>query len=271
MIITIVGLSPGCSSSPAVQPSITESDVLISLERGLRAAEKEEFEKAEHEFLTSFNLSASIEDNNRKTIALINLARLKRLQNDLDNSAKFIESAFSVHLEEKTIEAERFHELALLEIALKQPERALKNAIQALQFQNDLLKGRERNLIVRCLMLQGKIMDALGEANQAIKENSDASLMEEWANSFRSAGIIKRILKDNETSNILLQKALKIDKELGISSKIALDLEELAQTAESANNVEEAQKYKQRAFEVRQASRKIFQEIPATIRPSSRP
>lgn len=249
-VLIAAQLCMSCSSASVATLSDTTIKASTLQSRGLRAAEKHEYELAEELIQSSLALSTSIEDDNAKAVSLINLARLQRMRNNIVRAEQYLEKAISIPVNDTSIHVERHHEKALLELARLNSDKALASARLALQHQVASLKGRERNLVSRSLHKLGKNQEALQEVLIARMENQAAGLLEEEANSLRTAGKIKRETQNYDESISFIEQALAIDKQLGISRKITLDLEELALTADAFGFADKAAHYRVRAAEI---------------------
>lgn len=268
----------GCATGTPASRSASEQRAATLQTRALRAAEKHDHQSAEQLLREALAINTSIEDNPQKVITLINLARLQRLNNDLENAQLNIARALAIQLDDQSIRAESYHEKALLELAMHKPDKALKAAKISIDSEEGIYRGKRRNVIGRCLYEMGNKKEALSESITALSENRSSGLQEEEANSLFMLGIIAREEKQYEESGKHLHQALVIDKQLGLTLKIGRDLEALANSSLAAGNTKEARIYLERAMELYGAAgetsktKAITEHIQKlTTSPSSKP
>jgi len=219
----------------------------------LRAQQKSDTRQAEQLFVDALALSSSIEDNPDRVIALVNLARLNRLGGKVDASNLYIDQALQICSAHPEFTSEVTYEKALLEIALNNND-ALKWASRSLDAENGLSKGVRRNLMARIQLINGNLDAAIKTATIALQENRNNDLPEEEANSLRMLGDIELKSRRPDTANRLYLEALDIDKKMGVSPKVGLDLEKLAEVAKSRNDQTLTAEYLERACSVHLAA-----------------
>lgn len=251
-------LLAGCfgGKGPALR-SETGQRAETALIRGVRAEHKGNIQEAERFLSEALAASTSIEDLPVRTAALINLARLHRLQQELSKAGPFINRALDLLTAKSALFAEAVHEKALLELARGNAPAALDWALQAIASEQENLVGSRRNLAARIQLELGNFSAADVLARTALNENRAAEQAEEEANSLRIMGIIARDGKKYLEAGQFLQNALAIDKNIGSSSKIAADLEELATTSRLAGNLKESTHYLDRAHDVNLAAGRL--------------
>ncbi len=236
MVLLTMLLSTVTACSITSGKSVIRSETHLQterlLERGLRAQQKSDIRQAERFFADALALSSSIEDNPDRVIALVNLARLNRLGGKIDASNLYIDQALQICIAHPEFTSEVTYEKALVEIALNNNNDALKWASRSLDAENGPSKGVRRNLLARILRINGNLAAAIKTATIALQENRNNDLPEEEANSLRMLGDIELESSRLESAEKLLLEALEIDKRIGASAKIGLDLEKLAEVAE---------------------------------------
>jgi len=244
-----------CSTTPGKSGIRSETHLQTEklLERGLRAQQKSDTRQAEQLFVDALALSSSIEDNPDRVIALVNLARLNRLGGKVDASNLYIDQALQICSAHPEFTSEVTYEKALLEIALNNND-ALKWASRSLDAENGLSKGVRRNLMARIQLINGNLDAAIKTATIALQENRNNDLPEEEANSLRMLGDIELKSRRPDTANRLYLEALDIDKKMGVSPKVGLDLEKLAEVAKSRNDQTLTAEYLERACSVHLAA-----------------
>lgn len=295
----------GCfgGSKPAFRSDVQQR-AETALARGVRAQQKGNNLEARGHLTEALAAAESVEDIPLRTLALINLSRLHRLQKELERSEQYGEEALRLTEPGNPLYTEAAHEKALLMLALGRLDEAGRWALKALEHEKEGLRGSRRNLAARIALESGNSRQAASLAQVALKENRSSAHPEEEANSLRILGIVVRLEGSFAESERLLLEGLFIDKHLGKSAKIAADLEELAATTRVAGRLKDSLNYLGRAREVHRgagrpvdfarvteqqallyeqtgdmdAARKLRESIPApdqkssaTIKPSSRP
>jgi tetratricopeptide (TPR) repeat protein len=232
-----------------------------ALTRAVRAEQRGNYPDAEKFLSEALALSTSIEDNPVRINALINLARLNRLQHSLTKATGYIDQALTLVKTESLFAAEVSYEKSLLELAGGNTARALDWAQQSLAAEHGREQGARRNLIGRIQMLLGNNTIAESLARTAREENRAAGQVEEEANSLRILGIIAGREQKYTEGERLLEEALALDKRIGKSGKIAADLEELAITALAAGRLDDSANYQERAYEINFAAGRFQQAL----------
>jgi tetratricopeptide (TPR) repeat protein len=258
--VLIVLLLPGCFGGKA-QPAWSETQLQAetALNRGVRAEQKGDRLDAEQFLLQSLAASSSIEDNPARAMALINLARLYRLQHDLAKAESCIDRALATTGIDARLSGEGAYEKALIELAKGSPATALEWAQKAIAAEQGGELGSRLNLAGRIQLMRGDVKDAEALAVKALSENRSSGQAEEEANSLRILGLVARNGKEYALGMQFLQDALQIDKRIGKSGKIAADLAELGETARAAGDLKGAATYLQRAGEVNLAGGRLRQ------------
>lgn len=255
ILLTLTILLNGCFGGGASVPrSETQMKADSALLRGVRAEQKGNYADAVAYFSESLTVSTSIEDMEVRTTALLNLARLYRLQRDLPHSEPYLEQALALTETYPALRSEIYQEKALLELSKGQLANAQTWSEMSIAAESGNQRGSRLNLAARIHLELGNPEKTLIMSRQALHENRSAKLLEEEANSLRIMGISARLLGSPAESENYLQEALAIDKRIGISSKIAADLEELGSTSLSAGNLKQAASALERASEIHTAS-----------------
>lgn len=252
----------GCfGGKPAVVRSESQQKAETALARGIRAGQKGNSGEALSQMNEALGISTSIEDLPLRITALINLARLHRLNRDLLRSAEYGDQALALLTPESHLYSEAAHEKALLELSKRQLPQALSWAQKSIDSEQGDLRGSRLNLAARVNLESGHRAAAEGLARQALQHNRTSGHAEEEANSLRIMGIVARLDKKFGAGEKLLLESLAIDKRLGRSAKIAIDLEELALLSREAGNVPMALRYLERAGAVHDAAGRLQQTL----------
>lgn len=245
-----------CSTTRQTKPEIAErTDQLIR--KGIRAAQQQDISEAELFFAEALTISASIEDQASMTRVLINQARLYRLNNMIEKASKAIDAAMAINRSETAFNSELAYEKALLELAKGNHKGARQWADQAVANERGMLAGVRLNLLARIMLIQAEQPAALKTALEALQQNRKNDLIEEEGNSLRLIGSIYRDQNRLDQSKQFLEEALRLDKTIGKSAKIASDLEELAKTCLQAGQPSLSISYLQRAQIVNQSGGRL--------------
>lgn len=255
-------LLAGCfgGKTPVVRTE-SQQRAETALTRGIRAEQKGNYADADTFLAEALTISSSVEDYTIRTTALVNLARLHRRQHDLPKAEIYLNQALALGSGDSRFSAEVAHEKALVELAKGNPVNALEWATSAIATEQGNQLGTRRNLASRIQLTLGNWSEADSLARRALEDNRSAGQSEEEANSLRILGIIARNGKRYAEGEQFLQEALSIDKRLGKSAKIAVDLEELASTSRSAGRLNEAVRYLERAHDVNRAAGRLRQAV----------
>jgi len=238
------------SGKSALRPEAQQRAASL-LERALRAQQKGQSGQAEQLLRESLASSSSIEDNPARIVALVNLARLNRLRGDNPAAAEFADQALLLcSRQPELFMAEVAYEKAHIELALDRHDQALIWATRALDAEGEALKGVRRNLLARAQMAAGDGNAAARSAREALGENRKNAQAAEEANSLRLLGTLAADNDDLESADALFLEALGIDKRIGASARIGLDLEKLADVAEKRRDLKLAADYLERAGSV---------------------
>ena len=253
-------LQAGCFGGKA-QPARPEAQLRAetSLKRGIRAEQKGDRTDAEQFLLQSLAVSTSIEDNPARVTALINLARLYRLRHELSKAGASIGQALTISDIDPRLSGEAVYEKALVELDSGSLSTALEWAEKAIAVDPGTAPGSRLNLAGRIQLLRGNLKDAETLAAKALGENRVSGQAEEEANSLRILGMVARNGKEYGRGMQVLRDALEIDKRIGKSGKIAVDLAELGQTARAAGDLKGSAAYLLRAYEVNLAGGRLRQ------------
>lgn len=255
-------LLAGCSGSTP-QPPRPEAflQAETALKKSIRAEQKGDRPEAERLLTQSLNTSSSIENYPARSQALINLARLNRLSHNLSKAETYIDQVLETADMEAHLSAEAAYEKALIKLVMGNPAHALEWAQKAVTSEPGSALGRRLNLVGRIQLVRGAWSDADTYARKALSENRASGQVEEEANSLRILGVVARNEKNYDLGEIFLQEALEIDKRIGKSAKIAVDLGELSKTARDAGNLKVAANYLERAYQVNLAAGRLRQAM----------
>ena len=259
MAVWLTLLLTGCFGGAAPVRPQAQLQAETALNRGIRAQQKGDSAGAVTFLTQSLTISSSIEDVPARVTALINLARLHRLQHDLPMAETYIDRALATSADAPRFAAEAAYEKALVELFKGAPATALAWAEKSIIAEQGDALGSRLNLAARIQFVRGEWGAAGVLAGKALGANRLAGQAEEEANSLRILGGVARHEKRYAAGLEFLQEALLIDKRIGKSGKIAVDLEELAATAQDAGRLKESAAWLERACEVHRAGGRLRQ------------
>lgn len=245
-------LLAGCAGGGGRIPVRSEAGTkaAIQLERGIRAYEKGEIQPAETFLADSLKISSSIEDNPARITALVNLARLNRLNLKPESATVHIDEALKLAGGQPDLMPEAAYEKALIEFAQNHTGKALAWSLKSLSYDNGPPRGKRLNLLARIHLAAGDRNEAASVAIMAREENHRYEQADEESNSLRLLGSMERENGRFIEAEKLLLESLEIDKQIGESNKIALDLEELAALKGDQGNLNMMIEYLERTFSV---------------------
>lgn len=238
----------GCSSVQKSSPGLLEA--IRHNQRGIEEEARGNTDAAVAEFTAALRLHGAIENNDGMVVALINIARTKRLKGDLVSARAAIERATLLLQEPSSIASELFFEKAKISMAMAELLPAKDWALRAVAADKGKGLGRRINLAGRILLQQGLTEEARVQAELALTLNRDEDAAGEEANSLRLLGEILLAQGDYRKAVSFFQDALALDKKLGAGKKIAEDLRGLGAATLKYNDLAAAIGFYRRALEV---------------------
>lgn len=243
-------LAAGCGGNAAPRLSSAQLQAINHNQRGIRLEARGDHELALEEFSAALRLNAAIDNRDGAVVALVNSARVNRLQRNLTQARSHIDRAIAMAPPDSDLFPEVAFEKARIFLASGNPDEAGEWARTSVTADKGENRGRRLNLLARIVFQQGNVAEARQTASEALKLNREHGQRAEEANSLRLLGDIHSARKRAREAAASYSEALKIDKELGKSGKIAADLRGLARQSAAADNREEGERYWQRAYEV---------------------
>lgn len=247
-------LLTGCMGGGGPQLSEQQRRIVDLNERALGSYDKGYVEDAARLLQEALRLASSLDDDEGQITTLLNQARLARRSGDLTMAAQRIEQA-GQRAGTGIYAADVKHELALQALAANRLDQAVLLAQAAVQAEHGGLIGRRLNLLARIYLAQNKPELALLTAEQALSANRDDLLAEEQANALRIIGQVKGQQQQWSEAQQALDRALALDKQQELPTKIAADLEALAGLAKQQGNTTAERDYQARARRVRETLR----------------
>ena len=199
--------------------------------------------------------SRAVEDINLTAINLINIANIYRLKGENDNAMRTVDEI----LEARYVQypPARLSEAALIKALLF---RDAQNYFQAREMANRAMEfcrqaqcgqeGRIYNVKARIAFLEKNLGESVTLARLGLKINRARKDQQETANSLRLIADVKTEEAEYDQARLLYEETLKLDKSLGLSKKIALDLRKLGLLSRKLGRDDEALKFFQRAYSV---------------------
>lgn len=218
--------------------------------QGLAAEARGDRDGALAAFGESLKIHRSVEDFPGAAIALINLARVRRLRGEIPLAKETIDAADPLLPPGSPLFPEIAFEKAMIGLASGDLPAAKEWATRAVDTEKGDASGRMLNLLARVLLLGGRGDEAQGRAESALAANRNAGARGEEANSLRLLGDIATARKDRGRAGELYAASLAIDKGIANSRKIAADLRALGALATGAGDTGKALGFYTRAYDV---------------------
>ena len=254
MVLAATIMLAGCLANNSGQISVQQKKINDLNERALTLTESGYDRDAQKLLQDALQLASSRDDQEGQIITLLNLSRLARHSNTLQVAAQYVERALS--LAKGTVYyADVAQEKALQELAANRLDQATRWADAARTAEQGNLIGRRHNLLARIALIKGDKTEAARQAERALSANDGDGRELERANSLRILGGIKAQTRRFDEAEEMLQEALKLDKQYQAApSRIAADLDALAELAGSRQDLARKQEYLNRARLVRENS-----------------
>ena len=239
----------GCAGT-AKRVSPSRLQAINHNQRGIDEQARGRMEIALAQFNEALRLHSSIENTDGMLVALINIARTRRVTGDLPSARQAIERACSLLPEPSELASELFFEKAKILLAAGDLAGAGEWAVRAEAAEKGADLGRRVNLVGAILLRQGMPDEAQRQLERALKLNRGAGLAGEEANSLRLLGEIHLARGSDDSALACYQGALVLDKELGFGKKIAADLRGIGAVSMKKSDLPGAIGFYRRALEV---------------------
>lgn len=254
MVLAAVTILTGCLANRPGQIPAQQQKVNDLNERALSDAEHGYDNDARRLLQEALQLASSRDDQDGQIITLLNQSRLSRHSNNPQLAGQYVEQALMLAKGTRHY-ADVAQEKALQELAANQLDQAARWAEAARAAEQGNLIGRRLNLLARIALLKGDKTEASRQAELAMSANSRDGMELERANSLRILGGIKTQTGQLDKAEEMLQEALKLDKQNhSAPSRIAADLDALAELAGYRQDSSRKQEYLNRAKLVRENS-----------------
>lgn len=245
-------LLPGCFVGGAAKPSLSQQRLADLQERAQLSADNGLRDDAGRLLQEALQLASSLDNRQGQTSVLLQQARLARQYGDRATAEQAVNRALALSTG-STSYADAAQEKSLQELAAGKTDAAVQWAETALREERGELLARRLNLLARLALLQGKLDAAAARAEQALNHASSEQLATERANALRMLGSMKGRQGQYIEGERLLGQALALDKGLELPTRIAADLDALAELSRLQGDVSRQQAYQQRAETVRSA------------------
>lgn len=251
LVLAFVAASLSGCAGKQVQPiSPVRAQALEHNRRGVEAEGRGDRERAVAEFAEALRLQGSIENTDGMVVALVNLARTRRLAGDLNAARESVERALALLPEKSDLAAEVHFEKAKVLQAFGDLAGATAWALSSEAAEQGDGKGRRLNLVALLMLRQGMPEKARETLERALAANRSAGMQSEEANSLRLFGEVALSQGDLAKARESYQGALHLDKELGLSARIAADLSGLGEVAARKGEHAAAVDWYRRSLEV---------------------
>lgn len=254
LICALLFLLTACGSPPTRPPPLIAQ--LQTTEKSAHQALRDgDLLRARDLFAQTLRLQQSLDDLNGIARSSLNLATLLHTLGDDTAALQLLESLLKNNApysaENRSTAAFRKAVIVLDAYADSPTAPALSLADQTLSAALKICADHcaeligIKNLQARLTLLKGDHLTALNIA-ESVLENS-AATPEEQANAARIAGLAQNNLSQYEQALAHYVNALQIDKTLGLSSRIILDLQGIANALQKLGRTPEAEDYARRA------------------------
>jgi len=203
----------------------------------------------------ALKINRSIENIDGIAINLINMAAVYYRLNDKDNALRYIDEALKpldLEVRNKLLSEAMFLK-SLLYLEDGDYEKAVQYAdlsLSSCQKESCLEEGKIYNLKGRIALLKEDSASAVTLGMEGLKLNEAHDDKLEMANSLRLTAEAKTKNREYEEAKRLYEEAMLIDKSIGLSKKIAMDLMGIGNLFFRQELFEKALSYYQRALSV---------------------
>ena len=251
----LLGFITACGSAPPRQPLAIEQANKADHEAH-RALRDGDLLRARELFRKTMLMQQALDNQPASAMAAINLSSVSHKLADDENALGLLDAILAdttARIPSELRAAAAFRKGIILADKGKTAaaEAALQQANQECNRQCTFTAGM-KNLGARLALEKGEFALALTEAKGVISSNAEK---EELANAQRIAATAESALQQYESALARYQLALELDKELGLSSRIAEDLKGIASVLEKLGRKPEAEIYARRAEAVASAAR----------------
>ena len=254
-LVGSVGLLAGCGGARQLNRSAPLEREIELNRKATAAFERGQYEMSIAGYQEALRLSRAIEHVDGIAANLLDLAAVYRVMGDGENAARAVDELLSAG--RLSFSPAQRSAAAYLRALLFMDQNALTDASRQTALALALCResecrneGRIVNLQARIAFLAGDRAAALVAAREALRLNREAKVDEETANSLRIAADVRSAFGELAQAQAEYAEALALDKSLGLTAKIRLDLIRLGDVAAGQNRDEDARVYYLRALDV---------------------
>jgi tetratricopeptide (TPR) repeat protein len=250
----------GCGSTPKEKSvAARQAAALEANRKGDTYVRHNELEHAARSYREALRLSQSLEDADGIAANAINLSIVRQRQGRFGDAR----AALNVVLDQSNL---RFSPARLTEASLRHAlldfdERRYSSATEWVDRASGYcgarcaLSGAIHNTRAQLALQAGRVDAAVANARAGQEASRAANDQSELANALRLLGVAALRANDAAAALVHFEQALYIDRDLGASRKIALDLLGLGRAATLGGDKEGARAYYARALAVSEADR----------------
>lgn len=247
-------LFAGCGHRP---PTLSDTHLraVEFNQKAESAFKKGDYQRALYFYNEALRVNYSVENNDGIATNLINMAIVYRRLGDGDNAHRCVDEILdesqAAHYTSRLFEAALVKAMLYMDAA--RYDAASEWADKALSFCQSArcpVEGKIYNLKGRIALLKEEPASALTFGTRALTLNKTNEDEEEVANSLRLLAEANVKRGEYEEARKLYEDALVIDKSLGLSRKVAIDLMGIGNTLLKQDKPKEALEYYQRALSV---------------------
>lgn len=251
----LLGFITACGSAPLRQPLAIEQANKADHEAH-RALRDGDLLRARELFRKTMLMQQALDNLPASALAAINLSSVSHKLADDETAlgildAILVDTTARIPSELRAAAAFRKGIILADKGNTAEAEAALQLANQECNRQCAFTSGM-KNLAARLALEKGEFALALTQAKGVIGSSAEK---EELANAQRITATAESALKQHESALARYQFALELDKELGLSSRVAEDLRGIASVLEKLGRKPEAEIYARRAETVTSAAR----------------
>lgn len=240
----------GCGGPSAPTLSSIHTMAIEYNQKGMKAVEKGDYEKALGYYMEALKINRSVENTEGIAVNLINIAAIYYKKGNTFEAHEFIDMAFPIPDINYDIKSEAAFEKARLHLKEKEVSKAKEWANRSLSLNKGIREGSRWNLLGRVALMEGRYDESLAIANTALKLNRENKQRIEEANSLRLIAEISAQTDRYEESREFYMRALEIDKESGNGKKIAMSLRGLGELSLKYGHLQDAINFYMRAYNV---------------------
>lgn len=251
---TILALVAGCGGNPPVRSEQEEEAIRLN-QRGQQAFKNGDYKTAIAEYEKALAIHRSRDHANGVAVELMNLALAQRRVGNDAASQEALDPIFTAVLPFSTAHrAEAAYRRASFYLDDGNAAEARHWTEKALSYCDGCVAvGRAYNLLAR-IFLSANPGESVNHARRALALNRDAGDKNEEANSLRLIADAALATGDFQAAQQSYEDALRLDKEAGSASKIALDLMGLSNSLARQGKTAAASEYFRRAHSAAQGA-----------------